>query len=47
MFTGHYNHPDGLCYDVLCTDDPIIDNEELEGYNVEQSVSGLCPELFK
>ena len=46
MFSGHYNHPYGLCYDVLCTDDPIIDNAELEGYNVEESVSQLFYELM-
>jgi len=39
MFTGHYSNPDGLCFDVLCTDEPIIDNPELEGNNVDQSVS--------
>ena len=39
MFSGHYSHPNGLCFDVLCTDDPIIDNLELEGNNVEERVS--------
>jgi lysosomal alpha-mannosidase len=38
MFSGHYSHPDGLCFDVLCTDDPIIDNLDLEGYNVDDRV---------
>jgi hypothetical protein len=39
MFSGHYSHPDGFCFDVLCTDDPVIDNPELEGYNVDERVS--------
>ena len=40
MFTDHYSHPDGLCFDIMCTDEPIIDNEELEGYNVDERVRG-------
>lgn len=41
-FTGINNNlyqpPNGFCYDVWCTDDPIQDNPDLEDYNVPEIV---------
>lgn len=31
-----YNPPPGFCWDTLCTDDPIMDDEDMEGYNADQ-----------
>ena len=28
----------GFCFDVLCQDEPIMDNPDLEGYNVDERV---------
>ena len=34
----HYEPPSGFCYDLLCQDEPIMDNPELKGYNVDRLV---------
>ncbi|XP_078091137.1 lysosomal alpha-mannosidase isoform X2 [Mustelus asterias] len=43
LFTGvlpnGYNPPSRLCWDVLCTDDPIKDDKGMEEYNVDEIVS--------
>lgn len=43
IFTGalynHYSPPPGFCYDVLCDDEPIIDDPESVAYNVDNRVS--------
>ncbi|XP_067829073.1 lysosomal alpha-mannosidase [Heptranchias perlo] len=43
LFTGvlpnGYNPPRMLCWDVLCSDEPIKDDKELDEYNVDQIVS--------
>ncbi|XP_060520800.1 lysosomal alpha-mannosidase-like [Cylas formicarius] len=40
IYTGvlydHYGSPPGLCFDVLCEDDAIIDDLDSPNYNVEQ-----------
>jgi len=33
LFNG-YGAPNGFCFDILCGDDPIIDNPDLPDYNV-------------
>lgn len=42
LFTGVnynlYQAPDGFCFDILCGDEPIIDNVKSRDYNVEQRV---------
>jgi lysosomal alpha-mannosidase len=40
LFNG-YNPPDGYCFDIFCTDDPINDDPRLEDYNVEEKVDGF------
>ncbi|KAK0401146.1 hypothetical protein QR680_015614 [Steinernema hermaphroditum] len=37
-FHHHYSPPPGFCFDRVCVDDPIMDNKELEGYNVDEKV---------
>ncbi|XP_030052794.1 lysosomal alpha-mannosidase [Microcaecilia unicolor] len=43
LFTGvlpnGYNPPAFMCWDGLCSDDPVMDDESLEGYNVDIIVS--------
>lgn len=42
LFTGalynHYSPPPGFCYDVLCNDEPIIDDKYSPDYNVDSRV---------
>jgi hypothetical protein len=47
MFTstflrGTYGQPDGFCFDALCANfEPIVDDPDLDGYNVEEKVTRL------
>ncbi|KAJ1368391.1 hypothetical protein KIN20_029516 [Parelaphostrongylus tenuis] len=46
IFTGvfyqdNYGPPNGFCFDVLCRDDPIMDNPDLEDYNLDQKISSF------
>ena len=38
MFSGHYSNPSGFCFDIMCVDEPVIDNPKLQGYNVHEKV---------
>lgn len=44
LFTGAlyntYSPPPGFCFDILCQDDPIIDDKWAPDYNVDQKVRG-------
>lgn len=33
-----YKAPPGFCFDVVCTDDPIVDDERSPEYNLEKKV---------
>lgn len=43
IFTGAlyntYSPPPGFCWDVLCSDEPFIDNKHSKDYNVDRLVS--------
>lgn len=43
LFTGvmynTYSPPPGFCFDILCQDEPIIDDKKSKDYNVERRVS--------
>ncbi len=43
LFTGcfqdFYYPPNGLCFDHICGDDPIMDNPEMTGNNIEHYVA--------
>lgn len=45
IFTGvlynTYSPPPGFCFDVLCDDEPIVDDPQSPIYNVDQRVSAL------
>lgn len=45
LFTGalynNYSPPPGFCFDILCSDDPIIDDKFSPDYNVDRRVSKL------
>lgn len=45
LFTGvlynGYGPPSGFCFDAFCSDEPIRDDERLEGYNVKQVVDAF------
>lgn len=42
IFTGvlynTYSPPSGFCFDILCDDEPIIDDKNSEAYNVPRRV---------
>ncbi|XP_033744911.1 lysosomal alpha-mannosidase-like [Pecten maximus] len=42
LFTGvlynNYGPPKGFCFDLLCADDPMMDDDRLNDYNVPQKV---------
>ena len=35
---NQYQAPSGFCFDVLCSDEPIIDDENSSDYNVDERV---------
>ena len=37
LFNG-YNPPNGFCFDVYCSDEPIMDDRRLHDYNVDERV---------
>lgn len=43
IFTGvlynMYQPPPGFCFDILCSDDPIIDDKNSPEYNVDKKVT--------
>lgn len=41
FFQGDYEPPKGFCFDTLCGDDPIMDNPDLEGYNVDEKIAAF------
>lgn len=45
IFTGvlpnGYGPPSGFCFDILCNDDPIMDDPRLHDYNVDEKVEGF------
>ncbi|XP_042239009.1 lysosomal alpha-mannosidase-like isoform X2 [Homarus americanus] len=45
LFTGvlpnGYGPPGGFCFDILCHDEPIMDDRRLHGYNVDKKVEGF------
>lgn len=49
LFTGvlfnNYGPPPGFCFDILCADEPMIDDRRSRDYNIDRRVSGLfnCP----
>lgn len=42
IFTGalynEYANPTGFCFDILCDDEPIIDDENSPDYNIDKKV---------
>ncbi|XP_055295901.1 lysosomal alpha-mannosidase-like isoform X2 [Sitodiplosis mosellana] len=50
LFTGvlynTYSPPPGFCFDILCADEPIIDDKSSPEYNVDRKVADLL-EYFK
>ncbi|KAK6031823.1 glycosyl hydrolase family 38 protein [Ostertagia ostertagi] len=41
FFQDDYGPPKGFCFDALCGDDPIMDNPDLEGYNLDEKISAF------
>ncbi|CCD67087.1 Alpha-mannosidase [Caenorhabditis elegans] len=41
FFNDNYGPPEGFCWDSLCGDDPIMDNLNIEGYNVKEKVDAF------
>lgn len=42
-----YNPPPGFCFDILCADEPIIDDKDSPDYNVNSRVRRTCFFLAK
>lgn len=38
IFYDHYSAPNGFCFDVICKDEPFIDNPKSADYNVVKKV---------
>ncbi|KAI6191700.1 Alpha-mannosidase [Aphelenchoides bicaudatus] len=38
FYTNNYAPPSGFCFDSLCWDDPVVDDEKLEGYNLPEMI---------
>ncbi|CAD7086199.1 unnamed protein product [Hermetia illucens] len=51
LFTGvlynHYSSPPGFCFDVLCSDEPIIDGKHSPDNNVDRRLESLLQYLQK
>lgn len=41
-----YSPPPGFCFDVLCSDDPMIDDPESPEYNIDTRVSKKYDDAF-
>ena len=41
VLRNHYSTPGGFCWDVHCSDDPIVDNSNLPDYNVDKIVESF------
>jgi lysosomal alpha-mannosidase len=39
---NHYSAPPGFCFDIVCDDDPIIDDEESPDYNYQSRVENFA-----
>lgn len=39
---NHYSPPPGFCFDMLCNDEPIIDDEYSADYNVDARISAFA-----
>lgn len=43
LFTGvlynNYSPPPGFCFDILCADEPIVDDKNSPEYNVDRRVT--------
>uniref|UniRef100_A0A7I4YMU9 Alpha-mannosidase n=1 Tax=Haemonchus contortus TaxID=6289 RepID=A0A7I4YMU9_HAECO len=47
FFQDGYGPPEGFCFDTLCRDDPIMDNPDLEGYNLDEKISSFVSHVKK
>ena len=45
-FGGNYGPPSGFCWDQFCSDEPMMDDKELEDYNVDSRVSEFVDKLW-
>jgi len=39
---AHYGPPSGFCFDIGCRDEPIMDDPNLEGYNVKDKAEDFA-----
>lgn len=49
LFTGvlynTYSPPPGFCFDILCSDEPIVDDPMSPDYNVPERVSSMPSDM--
>ncbi|XP_049836992.1 lysosomal alpha-mannosidase-like isoform X2 [Schistocerca gregaria] len=41
IFNNHYSAPSGFCFDILCNDEPVNDDPNSRGYNVDEKVNNF------
>ena len=45
LFTGvlynQYSPPPGFCWDILCNDEPLVDDPESHSYNLDRRISSF------
>ncbi|XP_008200174.3 lysosomal alpha-mannosidase [Tribolium castaneum] len=42
FYRGTYSYPDGFCFDIVCNDEPIIDDANSPDYNYEKKVDDFA-----
>lgn len=46
-YGGNYGPPGGFCFDNFCSDEPMMDQEDLEDYNVDEKVADFVSASFE
>jgi len=47
VFDNHYSHPEGFCFDIICTDEPINDDPRLDEFNVDYRIKSFVDVTLK
>ena len=46
-YGGNYGPPEGFCFDNFCSDEPMMDDPDLEGYNVGSKVAAFAAAAYE
>ncbi|EPB79724.1 glycosyl hydrolase family 38 protein [Ancylostoma ceylanicum] len=47
FYQDNYGPPEGFCFDALCGDDPIMDDPEMEGFNLDEKIAAFVEHVRK